>query len=219
MRFARSFAVAVAAISSFTFFGCMAEHEDAQHEDTVGETEDALALASLYGSWTSDNGTIHSITFTRDAAQTLGGFLKGRGFSATIDNGVRCITTPCPSEDTVGGVYKLANGTKLTLASFDKPSLAFSKILGDYSVKLSGSSLVLTKKDTGVKQTFKKAKANFCLSDSDCRVVDDYCTGCDCRALSDSQELPVCSGPGVRCFAQPCAGKTAACVNHACAVQ
>lgn len=58
-----------------------------------------------------------------------------------------------------------------------------------------------------------------CTSDSDCRAVDDYCTGCDCRALAPGERLPVCTHPGVRCFAQPCATKTAACVNGSCTIQ
>jgi hypothetical protein len=50
-----------------------------------------------------------------------------------------------------------------------------------------------------------------CTSDADCRLFDDYCTGCDCRALFTTEPDPVCAGPGVRCFAEPCAGKTTAC--------
>ena len=45
-------------------------------------------------------GAFYSITFTTDAASTLGGF-KGRRFDATIDTGIRCITTPCPSTEQV----------------------------------------------------------------------------------------------------------------------
>jgi len=63
------------------------------------------------------------------------------------------------------------------------------------------------------------ARPGYCNADSDCRLEDDYCTGCDCRALSRGESLPICSGPGVRCFVQPCLNKTAACVNHACVAQ
>ena len=62
-------------------------------------------------------------------------------------------------------------------------------------------------------------KPGSCSVDADCRLFDDYCTGCDCRALSSHQKDPVCSGPGVRCFAQPCMNKTATCVAGMCAVQ
>lgn len=61
-------------------------------------------------------------------------------------------------------------------------------------------------------------KPGSCTQDTDCRLFDDYCTGCDCRSLSTNQKDPVCSGPGVKCFAQPCGGHTAACVNGTCTV-
>lgn len=57
-----------------------------------------------------------------------------------------------------------------------------------------------------------------CRTDADCRLFDDYCTGCDCRALAKGEPDPKCAGPGVRCFAQPCMNKVAACQNGRCAV-
>ncbi len=61
-------------------------------------------------------------------------------------------------------------------------------------------------------------KPGSCTVSTDCRLFDDYCTGCDCRALSSNEKDPVCSGPGVRCFAQPCLNHTAACFNGTCTV-
>ena len=55
-----------------------------------------------------------------------------------------------------------------------------------------------------------------CRTDADCRLFSDYCTGCDCRALSTGAPDPTCSGPGVQCFVDPCQGKSAACANGAC---
>lgn len=57
-----------------------------------------------------------------------------------------------------------------------------------------------------------------CSTDADCRLFSDYCTGCDCRALGTHERDPVCNGPGVRCFADPCMSSTAACVNGSCVV-
>src|SRR5688572_19926923 len=57
-----------------------------------------------------------------------------------------------------------------------------------------------------------------CQTDSDCRLFSDYCTGCDCRALSRGQSDPSCAGPGVRCLADPCQRKSAQCVKGRCAV-
>jgi hypothetical protein len=50
-----------------------------------------------------------------------------------------------------------------------------------------------------------------CTTDADCRTFSDYCTGCDCRALSSTEPDPICDGPGVRCFADPCGSQTATC--------
>jgi len=55
-----------------------------------------------------------------------------------------------------------------------------------------------------------------CRVDSDCRLFDDYCSGCNCRALAKSDPDPTCSGPGVRCLVQPCLRKTATCVGGLC---
>lgn len=55
-----------------------------------------------------------------------------------------------------------------------------------------------------------------CASDADCRTFSDYCTGCDCRALSRGQPDPKCSGPGVQCFVDPCQGKKAVCRQGRC---
>jgi hypothetical protein len=60
-----------------------------------------------------------------------------------------------------------------------------------------------------------------CVTDADCRLFSDYCTGCDCRALSVDEPDPTCEGPGVRCFADPCLGHAAVCdtATGACVVQ
>lgn len=56
-----------------------------------------------------------------------------------------------------------------------------------------------------------------CSQDSDCRLEDNYCGGCNCLALASGEQGPTCSDP-VQCFAAPCAvsGNVAACVNGQC---
>lgn len=61
-------------------------------------------------------------------------------------------------------------------------------------------------------------KKGECTSDADCRLEADYCTGCDCAALSSKEKLPACSGPGVKCFADPCLGQVATCLSGQCVV-
>lgn len=68
----------------------------------------------------------------------------------------------------------------------------------------------LPKVDAGV------ASGGTCKVDGDCRLFDDYCTGCDCRALNKTDADPKCSGPEVRCLVQPCANKTAVCEAGKC---
>jgi hypothetical protein len=55
-----------------------------------------------------------------------------------------------------------------------------------------------------------------CAEDNDCRTFSDYCTGCDCRAITKSGPTPPCSGPGVRCLLDPCFNRAARCVNNQC---
>ena len=57
-----------------------------------------------------------------------------------------------------------------------------------------------------------------CKSTADCRLVDDYCGGCNCLALGPGQSAPKCSDP-VQCLRQPCGGMTAACVSGSCVAQ
>ena len=56
-----------------------------------------------------------------------------------------------------------------------------------------------------------------CTSDSDCRLFDDYCGGCNCRALSQTAPKPSCKGKQlVACFVAPCLGSSPACVEGQC---
>ena len=156
MRFLSVLALAAASIA---FAPACALQSDATTDAVASEsTEDALATSALFGVWKATSGPIAEIEFTVDPAQTLGGFLKGRSFTAAVDNGVRCITTPCPSTDEVAGVYKVVKGTKLTLASYDRPTATFGKYLGDYRIKLVGTQLTLTKTDGTVVAQLKKTK-------------------------------------------------------------
>lgn len=142
--------------------GC-AVNPDAQTDDEgiVDESEDAIAAKKLEGTWDSTDGRIYSITFTNDYAETLGGGLKGKRFAATIDTGKRCIKAPCDGTTMEGsGVYKLTGGYRLTLASYDRPSLELSRALGEYNAYLlKNGDLSLTRRDSGVKQTFQKRPA------------------------------------------------------------
>ena len=64
--------------------------------------------------------------------------------------------------------------------------------------------------------TKQLCSAPVCEKDSDCEPVADYCTGCDCRALTKGTSAPACPGPGVRCLVDPCLNKVSTCVNRQC---
>jgi hypothetical protein len=54
---------------------------------------------------------------------------------------------------------------------------------------------------------------------SDCRLFSDMCEACTCDPLAAGAPDPVCPGPGVSCFRDPCDGLSAACVGGQCAAQ
>jgi hypothetical protein len=73
--------------------------------------------------------------------------------------------------------------------------------------------------DVGAAVVAADAARAACAADGDCRLFDDYCTACECRALLKSDPDPPCPGPGVRCLRQPCADRVAACVQGQCVVR
>ncbi len=64
--------------------------------------------------------------------------------------------------------------------------------------------------------TAPPAACGSCTTNADCRLFDDYCTGCNCRALARTDPNPVCSSPGVQCIRQPCGFAVALCLNGRC---
>jgi hypothetical protein len=57
-----------------------------------------------------------------------------------------------------------------------------------------------------------------CRTDADCRAFSFMCTGCDCLALGPKDPEPICNGPGVLCFADPCLNKKAVCESGKCVI-
>lgn len=151
----KTIAIALSALTLALAAGCTAEQATDPVEQTSDDA-DALTVSQIAGRWIADTGPITTIEFTKNYAETLGGGLRGKSFNATVDNGIRCITFPCPSTDDVAGVYKVS-GSRLTLASYDRPSATFAKYLGDYRVTLVRGKLTLKKVDGTVAGTFHKA--------------------------------------------------------------
>jgi len=59
-----------------------------------------------------------------------------------------------------------------------------------------------------------------CTNDSDCRTYDDYCRGCNCRAVPANIAVDPACGPSdmVSCLVEPCLNKRAVCSNGQCTV-
>ena len=171
-------------LSSTIAIGCSA-NTDGDHEDTNAEA----LRADLYGKW-EGSGRITKIEFTHDYAETLGGFMKGKRFTATIDTGIRCVTTPCNSSVDVVGVYATHTGSGPTLSAFDKPSHEFAVILGDYRYDAASAKLKLTKKDGTLTETFHHPATGVKCGHATCDV-GDYC----CNPV-----MSKCAAPGMYCI-------------------
>ncbi len=142
-KFVFGFSLLACAPAALIATGCAV---DSASEPEATEDELKVAQASIAGNWERESGAtaITSLTITTEAASTLGG-MKGVKFSVVGDTGVRCVTTPCPSSFEAGGVAK-ATKTKLTLASYDKPTAEFAAVLGDYTYKIGSDGKLTTKK-------------------------------------------------------------------------
>jgi hypothetical protein len=142
-RLAMTAALSFAALS--VLGGCAADAVPT--EGDVSRSEDAMSTKkALLGKWDADTGIIYNLELTNDYAETLGGFLKGHRFQATVDNGVRCITTPCPSSDVLSGVYAI-KGDKITFASYDRPIASFANIAGEYRFHVTAKKLAMDRCD------------------------------------------------------------------------
>jgi len=58
-----------------------------------------------------------------------------------------------------------------------------------------------------------------CETDSDCKLVDSYCGGCNCLALGQGQSAPKCPGDEVACLVAPCRGMQAFCEDGRCVAE
>jgi hypothetical protein len=55
-----------------------------------------------------------------------------------------------------------------------------------------------------------------CDGDEDCRLEANYCSGCDCVALADGEDLPKCPTTPVQCLVDPCRQMEAQCQAGRC---
>ena len=190
-RLAVTAALSLAALSVLGGCAADAESTDGSTDGDVSHSEDALSTKkALLGKWDADTGIVYNLELTNDYAETLGGFLKGHRFEATVDNGVRCITTPCPSSDVLSGVYAI-KGDKITFASYDRPIASFANIAGEYRFHVTAKKLSMDRCDgsQAASSTFHRAPPAATCG----KVVCGEGTTC-CNPL-----MSKCVKPGMMC--------------------
>jgi len=144
--------------------------------DEAEETEDALSRGGkqLVGAYVeSGAGSIRGLILSRESVNA-----NANKFSADVDTGVRCITTPCPSAERVEGTFTAGSKT-ITLTSPTASPLVQS-ILGKFNYTLVGDKLSLSRR--GSAQSLSRAPS--------------YCAAPTAQADCDAQDLvrPRCIG-------------------------
>ena len=85
-------------------------------------------------------------------------------------------------------------------------------------LQLSDSQLFSPVLPLAVASAQEAKRRAMCSQDSDCKLHDYYCDGCNCLALPTGVKPPKCTGTIVQCLVAPCLNKRAACVNGDCVV-
>ncbi len=134
--------LAVGCLVPVLFVGC-AIHDDSNvagnvESETQSQALEGQSALDIIGSWESESGTIYRIEFTTDPSEDIRGSVRGKRFSATVDNGIRCVRAPCPSETSFNGVYRL-RGKAITLSAIDHPTPDIEQYFGVYRTSIDAS--------------------------------------------------------------------------------
>jgi hypothetical protein len=166
-------------------------------------------------------------------------FQLNADYTYSWDTGIRCVTTPCPSGDVgtwalyVNGYgthyinlvskpaaqnrwYRVYDGTPVVLKGAFGTTGTFTKqgTLNTTCAVVRCAAGFKCDDSTGTAQCVALPK-DYCVSAADCKLVDDYCGGCNCLPLATWAMPPSCTTP-VSCFVAPCFNKTVSCVNNQC---
>ncbi len=215
-------------VSSLALAGCAADSQHANEDGDTPSTVQADAL-SKFGK---------TIVGSYQSAAVYPRFeLKADG-TYTWDTGIRCVRAPCPSGD--AGTFTIYTGSSgshyVNLVSkpaaadrwfriFDGPPVVLKGVFGTDGTftKESPITKCMTVRcaagyvcqDDGTTAGCVPLSKDFCTVDADCKLVDDYCGGCNCLPLASWAAPPSCTTP-VNCFAEPCMNKKVACVSNHC---
>lgn len=191
----------VAALSS----GCLGGGEVTDDDTDVAVDElSNRGWERLAGAWVGTTGPFQGLVITR----TREG--QGRHFFADVDTGIRCITTPCPSQAHLEG--RVTAGTRnLTFRHPDRPSPEAAPFYGyPYAYTLNGSTLTLAQRGRIVARL--RRVTSYCSDADQCaeqRLVTPRCLGrfeCEsnaCRYRCGPPPRPTCAAtlcaPGTVC--------------------
>ncbi len=189
--------------------GCIGGGDNTLDETDV--TADELSNRDwerLAGAWVNVSGPFQGLVITRTPEG------QGRHFFADVDTGIRCITTPCPSQAHLEG--RVTAGTRnLTFRHPDRPSPEAAPFYGTaYAYTLNGTTLTLAQ---GGRIVARLRKATSYCSDADqCAeqgLITPRCVGyfsCEanaCRYRCGQPPRPTCAtttcAPGNICQDTP----------------
>ncbi len=203
--------------------GCIGGGDNALDDTDV--TTDELSNRDwerLAGAWVGTSGPFQGLVITRTPEG------QGRHFFADVDTGIRCITTPCPSQAHLEG--RVTAGTRnLTYRHPDRPSPESAPFYGTaYAYTLNGSTLTLAQRGRIVAR-LRKAPS-YCTEGEQCaeqnlpitvRCVGYFaCESNACQYRCGQPPRPTCASttcaPGTICQDTP---DGAQCISACAAVR
>lgn len=182
--------------------GCVGS-ADSVADDTEA-TSDALTVRAwepIVGAWVGTTGAFQGLVIT---ATPEG---QGRHFFADVDTGIRCITTPCPSQAHLEGRVT-AGSRNLTLRHPDRPSTESARFYATYAYTVTGSTLTLSQ-DGRVVARLRKV-TSYCSDADQCaeqRLITPRCVG-GFQCLANACRYRCGAPPPVTCASTRCAAGT-----------
>ncbi len=175
--------------------GCIGGGDDTLDETDV--TADELSNRDwerLAGAWVGTSGPFQGLVITRTPEG------QGRHFFADVDTGIRCITTPCPSQAHLEG--RVTAGTRnLTFRHPDRPSPEAAPFYGTaYAYTLNGTTLTLAQSGRIVARL--RRATSYCSDADQCAeqgLITPRCVGyfsCEtnaCRYRCGQPPRPTCA--------------------------
>ena len=187
-----------------TIVGC-GTAPDVGQDDEESEAAISTSWEKLAGAWEGQGGGIGALVLERTPD------VHGHHFFADVDNGIRCITTPCPSVSRLEGYYTAT--TKNLWLHVTSGSSGVNDYAGKYTYKfsyLNGKYLQLSK--DGETQSLKYVPT-YCAEADDCAEQDFVhilCVGhFTCKANHCGYSCGV--QQGTKCGSKTCGAGTYCC--------